>query len=328
MTRPDPPYTRIVSEIRRRIGAGELRAGERVPSTRQISQEWGVAIATATKVLTALRQEGLVRAIPGVGTVVNPAEPASEPAREAVHGPVAVPGGNTLTRQRIVAAAISVADREGLGALSMRRVANELGAATMSLYRHVQNKDELVLLMLDAVFAEVTLPDPPPPGWRERIDLVARLQWATFRRHPWLARVISFTRPVPAPHAMAHTELAMSALDGLGFDPITALYLIVAVTGHVLATAVNLESEFEALQNTGVTPDEWMRAYEPKMAEAAVLERFPRLLAVGLEPDFDMDLDTVFEIGLELVLDGLAARIERGQVPASPAARHEPRGPR
>ncbi|MGX1606137.1 GntR family transcriptional regulator, partial [Streptomyces celluloflavus] len=71
MDRPaPPPYRRIVDEIRRRIDAAELAPGDRVPSTRRITQEWGVAMATATKVLTTLRQEGLVRAVPGVGTVV------------------------------------------------------------------------------------------------------------------------------------------------------------------------------------------------------------------------------------------------------------------
>src|SRR4051794_11154921 len=70
--RPDPPYRRIVAEIGARIASGALRGGDRVPSVRQISQEWGVAIATATKVLTTLRQEGLVRTVPGIGTIVAP----------------------------------------------------------------------------------------------------------------------------------------------------------------------------------------------------------------------------------------------------------------
>lgn len=77
--RPEPPYARIVTEIRRRIEAGELRPGDRIPSARQITKEWGVAIATATKVLAVLRQEGLVHPRPGVGTVVV-APPAPAPA--------------------------------------------------------------------------------------------------------------------------------------------------------------------------------------------------------------------------------------------------------
>ena len=70
-TAPEPPYLQIVADLRKRIASGELQVGARVPSTREITREWGVAMATATKVLAALRQEGLVRSVPGVGTVVE-----------------------------------------------------------------------------------------------------------------------------------------------------------------------------------------------------------------------------------------------------------------
>src|SRR3954468_2630132 len=122
VTETVPPYRQIVSEVRRRIEAGELRPGDRVPSARAITRQWGVAIATATKVHAALRDEGLTVARPGVGTVV--AGPA--PRRD-----------HDLTEERIVAAAIAIADADGLAELSMRRIATDLGVATMSLYRHV-----------------------------------------------------------------------------------------------------------------------------------------------------------------------------------------------
>src|SRR4051812_45530187 len=138
----DPPYLRIVAELRDRITAGELRAGERVPSTRQITQDWGVAMATATKVLAALQQDGLVRAVPGVGTVVSGAQNAPRPRR--LREP-----SDGLTQDRIVRTAIQIADAEGSAALSMRRVAAELGVATMSIYRHVRGKDELLIAMID-----------------------------------------------------------------------------------------------------------------------------------------------------------------------------------
>ncbi|WP_241564336.1 TetR/AcrR family transcriptional regulator C-terminal domain-containing protein [Nonomuraea polychroma] len=144
MKRPDIPYLRIVEEIRRRITSGELAAGDKVPSTRQIVREWGVAMATASKVLGRLQEEGLARAVPGVGTVVAGAERRPPP--------------EDLTRQRVVRAAIKIADAEGLAAVSMRRIAAELGASAMSLYRHVDGKDELIHLMADAVYGD----DPPP----------------------------------------------------------------------------------------------------------------------------------------------------------------------
>ncbi len=70
LDRPDPPYMQVVAQIRERIRAGELREGDMVPSARQITREWGISLATATKVLAALRSEGLARGVPGIGTVV------------------------------------------------------------------------------------------------------------------------------------------------------------------------------------------------------------------------------------------------------------------
>ncbi|MFD0386091.1 GntR family transcriptional regulator [Streptomyces stramineus] len=158
------PYLRIAAELRDRIASGELRAGEKVPSTRRITQEWGVAMATATKVLTVLRQEGLVRAVPGVGTVVEgPGRPGAAAAPRRPRARDAEPG---LTRERIVRTAVRIADAEGAAALSMRAIAAQLGVSTMALYRHVQGKDELVVMMADAVFGEDELPADAPADWR------------------------------------------------------------------------------------------------------------------------------------------------------------------
>lgn len=308
-TQPDPPYLQIVTEIRRRIAAGELRTGDRVPSTRQIAREWGVAIATATKALTTLSQEGLVQAMPRVGTVV--AAPQPRPA-SSLRGPrrQAQATDQELTQERILHTAIGIADTEGLPALSMRRVAAELGVATMSLYRHLQSKDELVLLMADAVFGEAKFPEPPPPGWRAQLELLARKQWGICRRHPWIARVISLTRPTPAPNGIAHTEWAMRAVDGLGLDPTTMLYVAITIAGYVQATAVNLESEVEAEQDTGITSEEWRQSQAMTLATVLASGRFPMLSGIASQPDLSLDLDRLFEFGLELLLDGLAVRIQ------------------
>jgi AcrR family transcriptional regulator/DNA-binding transcriptional regulator YhcF (GntR family) len=308
--RPDPPYLRIVGELRRRITAGELRPGDRVPSTRQIAQQWGVAIATATKALATLGHEGLVRAVPRVGTVVNASQPGPGSSQHPPRRRPAPAPEQELTRARIVHAAVGVADAEGLAAVSMRRVAAELGVATMSLYRHVPSKDQLVGLMVDAAFGEAELPEPPPPGWRAQLELIARTQWAVSRRHPWIARVISLTRPTPAPNAMAHTEWALRAVDGLGLDSATMLHVAITIAGYVQATAVNLESEVEAEQDTGITSDEWLQSQEEAVATVFASGRFPTLAAVVAQPDLDLDLDTLFEFGLRLLLDGLAVRIQ------------------
>jgi len=205
---------------------------------------------------------------------------------------------------------VRIADAEGIAALSMRRVAADLGLATMSLYRYVQSKDELVVLMVDAVFAEHPPQDPPPVGWRAQLGQLGRLQWRICKDHPWLGRATSFTRPQMAPGGMAHTEWALRALAEHGVDPATSLYIVLTVVAFTVGTAVNLESESEAEQTTGVTSSEWMEQQEESFEGITGSGQFPHIKALADIPDFDMDLDTLFEFGLERVLDGLAAFLE------------------
>jgi DNA-binding transcriptional regulator YhcF (GntR family) len=289
----EPPYRRIVAEIRRRIDAGQLSPGDRVPSTRQITQDWGVAMATATKVLTALRQEGLVRVVPGVGTIVDSPRAARPRLAET-----------DLSRERIVRTAIAIADVDRLPALSMRRVAAELGVAPMSLYRHVPGKDELVLLMADEVIGETAFPANPPAGWRARLDLLARLQWSLYRRHPWLAQVLSVTRPQVVPNLLSHAEWALNSVDGLGLTPATMLYVHITVFGFVRGVAINLEWEAEAEQYTGMDGEQWLEVQLPAMLEIMASGDIPTFTRVVTAGAFDLDLDLLFEFGLRRLLDG------------------------
>ncbi|MFF2617066.1 TetR/AcrR family transcriptional regulator C-terminal domain-containing protein [Kitasatospora sp. NPDC058046] len=333
MAESGSPSERIAAELRRRIAAGELAPGARVPSTRRITQEWGVAMATATKVLNRLREEGLVRAVPGVGTVVagkaapeevRAREPRREPAREArpVAEPATAPtaarrvragGEGELTRERIVATAVRVADEEGLAALSMRRVATDLGVATMSLYRHVPGKDELLRLMTDVAFGEQPLPEPPAEDWREGLETVARLQWRIYRRHPWLASTMSFTRPVLAPDAALHTERSMAALAGRGLSGEEMAQAAVALAAFVCGLAVHFEREAQAEQDSGLSAEEWMDRVEGEeharlMADP---ERFPMFDAMSRGPEIDLGLEALFEFGMARMLDGVGLMIER-----------------
>jgi AcrR family transcriptional regulator len=312
-----PPYAQIAAELRDQIENGTLAPGDRVPSTREITQRWGVAMATATKALAALRQEGVIRPIPGVGTVVVGRQPARERplslGSAASPGPAAArrPGSSDprLTPARIVAAAIAVADAEGLAGLSMRRVATEIGVATMSLYRHVADKDDLLLKMMDAVFGECRFPDHPPEGWRDRLELAARTLWAMFQRHPWLAPALSVTRPQPIARGLASAEWVLSALDGLGLDPSTMLTIYITLVNYVRGTAVNLELEADAEAASGLNSDEWLDTQGPAMraiVEAGRFSVFARVTAT----DYDFNLETLFEFGLQRLLDGLATFID------------------
>lgn len=320
MERAELPSVRIAREIRRRIEDGELRPGDRVPSTRRITQDWGVAMATATKALAELRAAGLVVARTGVGTVVaepsRPARPARRPEPTGRPEPVDADGGPT--RARIVRAAVAVADADGLGALSMRRVAADLGVATMSLYRHVHGKGELVALMADAVAATEPLPANESGHWRRALETVARTQWTLFRRHVWLAPAVSLTRPQPSPNLMRHTEYVLRALDGV--DPSTAMYVSISLFGYVRGIALNLEAEAAAQQDTGLNPDQWMDTQERTFAAIVSTGDFPYLSLI-VAGSFDFDLDRLFEFGLARLLDGFAALVEPATPPARPAQR-------
>lgn len=292
-----PPYMKIVDALRDRIAAGELRPGDRVPSTRQVAKDWGVALATAAKALTTLRLEGLVRTEPRFGTVVSSTAVAPRPPRE--------PG---LSKERIVRAAMEIADAEGIEAVSMRAVAHKLDVPTMSLYRHVAHKEDLTLLMVDTAFGAQAYPTDLPGGWRARMEASARAQWAMYRRHPWLALLVPLGRPLPLRNMARHADWMMSALTDLDIDPVTAFHVHITLYSYVRGTAVNLESEAQAQADTGMTEDEWMDRQGEAFAALAASGEFPAFSALTsrLQDGYDFDLDVLFEFGLKALLDGLA----------------------
>ncbi|GAA1972306.1 GntR family transcriptional regulator [Kitasatospora viridis] len=337
-----PPYLTIAAELRQRITDGALRPGDKVPSTRQLTKEYGVAMATATKALAALRQEGLVRSQPGSGTVVAGAAPGPGAAGPTAAGPTAagpatpgpIPtgptatgsavaggeprpardGGPGLSRQRIVRAAITVADAEGLAAVTMRRLATELGSAPMALYRHMANREDLLDLMADQVLGDYPMPDAGLTGWRPRLEALALRQWEIFRRHPWLSGTISLTRPTPLPNALRHGEWVVAALDDCPLDPGSKLYVHILMFAFVRGMAVNLDMQATDRRGDQLTDEEWMAAQEGRLDETFASGEYPAFAAVLSQLDengFDYDLDRLFAFALERTLDGLALFIER-----------------
>jgi DNA-binding transcriptional regulator YhcF (GntR family) len=306
----EPPYLRIARDLRNRITDGRLAPGARVPSTRQLARRWNVALATATKALGELQREGLVESRPRAGTVV------AARAVEAPVGPRPARVDGELTTARVVRAAIEIADSEGLDALSMRGVAARVGASTMSTYRHVANKDELVLLMADAAYGELGYPPPHPTGWRERMERAGRTLWALHRRHPWLAHITPLTRPLPLPNLLVHSEHFLTALDEFGLAATERMDLEIVLFGHVQGVAMHLEREAQAAAATGVTEEGWMRVHGPAMGAIAASGRYPgfsALMSAFGGDGYDLDLDSIFELGMRLLLDGLAARLTPGR---------------
>ncbi|MFI1254428.1 TetR/AcrR family transcriptional regulator C-terminal domain-containing protein [Streptomyces netropsis] len=304
----DPaPHLRIAAELRTRIASGELRAGQKVPSARRITQEWGVAMATATKVLATLRREGLVRAVPGVGTVVDASGAHQEPPVRSSRRPRKRSAESVLSQERVVRTAIALADAGGSAALSMRALAAELDVSTMVLYRYVPGKDELVVLMADVVFGEVELPADAPADWRGRLAAGVRLQRALYRRHPWLAKAMSFTRPPLSGNALALMEWMMAPARELLPDTPALLHTTVTVAGYVRGLAVNLEDEAEAEQDTGLTHAQWLKTRHGRLAEILEGGNYPMYAQILAYPDIDFDPDSMFAFGLDRLLDGLGA---------------------
>jgi DNA-binding transcriptional regulator YhcF (GntR family) len=290
-----PPYQRIAADLRRRITAGELRPGDRVPSTRVLVREFGVAMATAAKALSTLGEQGWVRAVPGSGTVVADRARAKPP----------------LGRASLVRAAVTLADAEGLAALSMRRLAAAVGVGPMALYRHVPDKDELLRLMADAALGAQELPEPGPLAWRPRLELAARAQWRAYRLHPWLAPILlnSLVRPPIVTAGLRLVDWSLRALSGTGLPRRAKLQVIMTLNGWVGGLAVSNSFEVQAEQESGISGDQRLAADMALLEDHLGSGRFPDLTdaILGLE---DVDLDEAFEFGLVRQLDGIAVLLE------------------
>jgi AcrR family transcriptional regulator len=217
-----------------------------------------------------------------------------------------------LSLERIVAAAVRVAAADGLQAVSMGRVAADLGVSTMSLYRYVAAKDELLALMADLTFEAPPAPRSPEESWRDGLSRWAWTELAVYRRNPWVLR-IPISGPPVTPNAMAWLERGLDCLRDTGLREGEKLSVMLLVTGFVRSQAT-LQADIAAAQAAGAAPPdpELMGAYGRLLARLTDPERFPALhavLAAGVfdEPD---EPDYEFNFGLERVLDGIETLIE------------------
>jgi AcrR family transcriptional regulator len=219
----------------------------------------------------------------------------------------------TLTVDAIVAEAIELADEAGLGALSMRALADRLGAGTMSLYTHVPGKAELLDLMIDTVLGETARPDPLPDGWRSRLELVARENRALMHRHPWMLELITF-RPPMGPGVIAKYDYELRALEGIGLSDVEMDSVLALVIGYVQASARQALEATLVEQRTGLSDEEWWAAQAPLLEEVVEPGRFPTADRVGTAASEAYqglwDPDHAFEFGLARVLDGIEALVE------------------
>lgn len=215
-----------------------------------------------------------------------------------------------LTLDQIVDAAIAVADADGFGALSMRRVARELGVGTMSLYRYVPSKVELLDLMLDKIS------DPSPQveqakglDWRGVLEVAARGSYQLYTGHPWLLQ-INWARPVFGPSTLAGVELVISGLDGLGLTGQERVAAMFAVNSYVTGSAHAHVQRMSAAEETGVSDEEFWSQQYPVLVRAMESGSYPAM--ASLEEDaFDGDWGQSFDFGLQRLLDGLEKFINK-----------------
>jgi AcrR family transcriptional regulator len=217
-----------------------------------------------------------------------------------------------LSVDRIVRAAIDLADAEGLGAVSMRRVAERLGVGTMSLYTYVPGKGELLDVMLDTVYGETTQPEEGTGDWRGNLELIARENWALHLRHPWMLQVVT-NRAVLGPNVIAKYDDELSAIAGVGLTDIEMDATLSLVLGYVRGAARDAVEAAQLERQTGMSDEQWWSVHAPLLAQVLDPTRYPTGArvgsAVGEVYGAAFDPHQLFEFGLERVLDGIATFI-------------------
>ncbi len=226
------------------------------------------------------------------------------------------------SRADIAAAAIRVADAEGLEAVSLRRIAAELGTGTTSLYRYITSKDELFDLMVDSAFGER---EPPQPTgeWRADLRTAAEANRALALRHPWLA-TLPATRPVLGPNSLAWLEATYATVDVLNLSPDEVLAQVGTVLTFVRGHVLDELAERGAARRSGLDMAAWLqtqRHYGDTIFNSGRYPRLTRIMQEARAPHADDRFERAFRQGLEHILAGLASR--HPEIPAglSPARR-------
>jgi AcrR family transcriptional regulator len=223
----------------------------------------------------------------------------------------------SLTRGEIATAAVTLADTQGIEAVSMRAVAVALGVGAASLYRYVTRKDELIELMVDAVMGD-DLEFTIVGEWREDLRSFAHGLRAMILRHPWMAVPSAGLRNF-GPNTAQCYERVLGAIDGLGLEIDDMLVMAETLDAFVHGRAFEELSEQEAVRRSGLDQEQWMETQIPYIQGLVESGRYPLLTRVVFDARAPHDPDRLehgFDVGLERVLDGLAT-----MVPASGPAK-------
>jgi AcrR family transcriptional regulator len=224
-----------------------------------------------------------------------------------------------LSRTEIARAAIALADKEGLAAVTMQRIAHEVGVSTMALYRYFPDKADLVAVMIDSAgdaaggFGKASI------LWKNRLREWARRCAAIYRDHPWFLEATASRKTIMGPNELSWMEAALGMLAQAGLSPAEQYYAFLAIIGHVRGHAT-----FQQKQRHGESPRRWGR----EMAHLLRSEsgRFPALLAALDSGALSGDSSEAFDYGLNCILDGIPATKLKGKrsLPARAGNRNTP----
>lgn len=220
-----------------------------------------------------------------------------------------------LSRDEIVAAAIDIADRDGAQAISMRKIAQVLQAGAMSLYWHVASKEHLLELMLDALIAEVDVPEPTG-DWRGDLRAQASSMRAVLLRHRWVLDFFG-ARPPLGPNTLRNLDKSLALLDCLGIDTATAINILQTVNTYVSGAVVRefqelrIQQEQERFDGDLAEFTAKLGDWKERLAETGMFSHFLRMLDDDVDPDAEQTRNERFEFGLDCVLEGIAVTLAR-----------------
>lgn len=213
--------------------------------------------------------------------------------------------GSAPDLPEIVVAAVALADREGLEAVSLRRVSTALGSGTASFYRVIDSRGELLDRMVDAVLGR-HIPPEASGEWRADLAAVARNRRAILNAHPWLGTELA-GRPAIGPHALIHHERALVAAAGYANDATAASSAVETVLAYVLGAAARELAEMRTRRRSGLTQEQWRTTVAPYLQQALNSGTYP-YLARMVHKATDLNADERFERGLACILAGFATR--------------------
>lgn len=218
-----------------------------------------------------------------------------------------------LSLPEVVRAGIKLADAEGLAALSMRKVANELGVGAMSLYTYLPGRSELIELMIDTVYGEKPLPDTGLP-WRARIDDRSRQLWLLYQAHPWVLDH-NLARLPMGPNVLDSEEALLAAIAAAGVPPRQVPVIYNVITWHLFGMARAQISDAVEARHTGVSAEAYYLARSSFWVTYFDPDRYPTMAAVHASGGFDDPENWDFETMLTRLLDAIELLVETSAAP-------------